>query len=157
MDEWRDQKIMNDWIIRVLNIYRMLPDEVDRLEYLELNRGRCLTSFEIQTVLRKPTLTSYYNLQVSGMNGDEKTANRIKAIENSVKSILNPKNAQFLNLMTVEDIHGLDTEIENRRQELNGVLSEYIEARNLSKSRLQRIKDEKDLVTREERLPYVDQ
>jgi len=99
---------MENWVARVLEVYRMMPEEVEELERRETaeyivwgydrktgnwsNREKrapyALAPWEIQHIFRKPTLKEYYNLQGKGLTADEQTRDRLAAISNVVKDVI---------------------------------------------------------------------
>jgi hypothetical protein len=99
---------MESWVARVLEVYRMMPEEVEELERRETAEYRvwgfnrengewsdrekrapyALGCWEIQRVFHKPSLKDYYNLQGKGLTADEQTRDRLMQISEVVKGVM---------------------------------------------------------------------
>lgn len=99
---------MENWVARVLEVFRMMPEEIEELEKRETAEYRvwgynrdngewtdrekrppyALGSWEIQRLFHKPTLKAYYNLQGKGLTAEEQTRDRMTQISEVVKGAI---------------------------------------------------------------------
>lgn len=99
---------MDDCVVRVLEVLRLMPDEMDRLHNEEVRETvpvdydpetgtcsqviartpRCWMPWEIQEVFHKPPLKEYYHLSGRGVFAEQETAERFTKIQRAVKAAL---------------------------------------------------------------------